>query len=254
MDPATTTSSCSEDAMRTNRSLLLLGALLVLGPAARQPANASASPPPSDICWRTANAALQAAQEELRAECSLALAKSAHMTNTHAREEFSRRRSRGCTTGSRGPRRSSRGASSCAAGEDGGKPGIVMPAHPLVGRSYRNEFLLGTAEDISTVLAFEQTVDTPFGTFGGCLLMVDQSPLDPLEVEFKNNLDPADGAARGHPNAGELRRSAGRAARRAGQRAGAPGRCAPPARGRDRAQRPRPGAGRRRAEVLEPVP
>jgi hypothetical protein len=88
MDPATTTSSCSEDAMRTNRSLLLLGALLVLGPAARQPASASASPPPSDICWRTANAALQAAQEELRAECSLALAKSAHMTNTHAREEF----------------------------------------------------------------------------------------------------------------------------------------------------------------------
>jgi len=76
-------------------------------------------------------------------------------------------------------------AGSWEAGVDGAKPGIVMKADPQVGETYRQEFLLGEAEDIGKVLAFNQEVMVPFGAFGGCLQTQDTSPLEPDALEHK---------------------------------------------------------------------
>src|SRR5262249_15447623 len=39
------------------------------------------------------------------------------------------------------------------AGRDGAKPGVVFPAAPTVGVTHRQEFLIGDAEDVSTVVS-----------------------------------------------------------------------------------------------------
>lgn len=71
------------------------------------------------------------------------------------------------------------------AGEDGGLPGIVMPAQPQVGTTYRQELLLTEAEDAGTVLAVDATVTIDLGTFTGCLMTADFTPLEPGVVEHK---------------------------------------------------------------------
>jgi len=71
------------------------------------------------------------------------------------------------------------------AGEDGAHPGIVMEAMPQVGDVYRQEFLLGEAEDAATVLALDQAVDVPYGSFDGCAQTGDFSPLEPGTLEHK---------------------------------------------------------------------
>ena len=54
------------------------------------------------------------------------------------------------------------------AGVDGAKPGIVMGADPEVGDFYRQEFLLGEAEDMGEVVSRgDETVTVPFGTYDG---------------------------------------------------------------------------------------
>jgi len=71
------------------------------------------------------------------------------------------------------------------AGEDGAKPGIVMKANPQVGDVYRQEFLLGEAEDAARVVALDQKVSVPAGNFDGCLETEDFTPLEPDNVEHK---------------------------------------------------------------------
>jgi hypothetical protein len=71
------------------------------------------------------------------------------------------------------------------AGVDGAKPRILMEAHPQVGDVYREEFLIGTAEDWSSVLALKQTVTVPAGTFTNCLETKDASTLEPGMPEHK---------------------------------------------------------------------
>jgi hypothetical protein len=71
------------------------------------------------------------------------------------------------------------------AGEDGGKAGIVMLAHPAPGNAYRQEFLLGEAEDVGLVLATDVSVKVPYGAFEGCLQTADFTPLEPGELEHK---------------------------------------------------------------------
>jgi len=72
------------------------------------------------------------------------------------------------------------------AGEEGAKPGIAMPAKPVVGTTYRMEFLLGVAEDVATTVALDQLVDIAYGSFQGCVRTLDVSPLDPNEISFKS--------------------------------------------------------------------
>jgi hypothetical protein len=71
------------------------------------------------------------------------------------------------------------------AGEDGAIPGIVMQATPVAGSFYRQEFFLDEAEDAAEVVALNQTVETAYGTFTGCVQTRDFTPLEPDANEFK---------------------------------------------------------------------
>jgi hypothetical protein len=72
------------------------------------------------------------------------------------------------------------------AGENGAKPGIVMKAAPQVGDVYRQEFLLGDAEDIAEILSLTGSATVPAAACSGdCLVTKDTSPLEPDLVENK---------------------------------------------------------------------
>lgn len=73
------------------------------------------------------------------------------------------------------------------AGVDGAQPGIAMPANPVAGMTYRQEYLAGVAEDKSAVatLGLEQ-VEVPFGFFDKDVLMTrDLVPTEPKVQELK---------------------------------------------------------------------
>jgi hypothetical protein len=71
------------------------------------------------------------------------------------------------------------------AGEDFAKPGIVMLAAPQAGRTYRQEFLLGEAEDAATVLSLDAPASVPYGSFPHCLQTADFTPIEPDALEHK---------------------------------------------------------------------
>lgn len=71
------------------------------------------------------------------------------------------------------------------AGVDGAKPGIIMKAEPKVGDEYRQEFALGTAEGAAKVVALDQNVKVPFGSFSNALKTLDFSGLEPDARENK---------------------------------------------------------------------
>jgi hypothetical protein len=73
------------------------------------------------------------------------------------------------------------------AGVDGAQPGIIMPAKPRAGLSYRQEYYKGHAEDKAAVLSLREQVEVPFGHFGaGRVLMTrDLNPLKPKILEYK---------------------------------------------------------------------
>jgi len=71
------------------------------------------------------------------------------------------------------------------AGVDGAQPGIVMQAAPTVGATYRQEWLVGEAEDAATVLADGVQVTIGIGTFDGCVQTADFTPIDPEALENK---------------------------------------------------------------------
>lgn len=70
------------------------------------------------------------------------------------------------------------------AGEGDNQPGIFMPAEPQVGDEFEQERARGVAEDRSKVVAVDQTVSTPAGTFSGCIKTEDFDPLGDV-TEFK---------------------------------------------------------------------
>jgi hypothetical protein len=71
------------------------------------------------------------------------------------------------------------------AGVDGAQAGIILPADPQVGMTYRQEYYAGQAEDAAEILSLDERVEVPFGTFDGCLQTRDFTPLDPDVVEEK---------------------------------------------------------------------
>ncbi len=71
------------------------------------------------------------------------------------------------------------------AGLDGAKPGIIMPANPKVGDSYRQEYYKGEAEDMGDIVAFGQKVAVPYGTFENCLKTRDWSKIEADQNEYK---------------------------------------------------------------------
>jgi hypothetical protein len=75
---------------------------------------------------------------------------------------------------------------SWTAGVDGAKPGIVMLADPMVGDVYRQEFLLGEAEDAAEVVDVAGTESVPGATCTGtCLVTRDFTPIEPDTEESK---------------------------------------------------------------------
>jgi hypothetical protein len=78
-------------------------------------------------------------------------------------------------------------AGSFEAGVDGAQPGIIMPAKPVAGLSYRQEYYAGQAEDKAAIVSLEEQVEVPFGHFrrGRVLMTRDVNPLKPKIQEFK---------------------------------------------------------------------
>jgi hypothetical protein len=74
---------------------------------------------------------------------------------------------------------------SLQAGVDGAQPGVVVPAHPEPGMSYREEYYAGQAEDAARVLAVDQKVEVPYGFFQGGLLTQNVTALEPKVAEQK---------------------------------------------------------------------
>jgi hypothetical protein len=73
------------------------------------------------------------------------------------------------------------------AGIDRAQPGVIMPARPKAGLSYRQEYYKGHAEDEARVLSLKEQVEVPFGHFpqGRVLMTSDLNPLKPKMLEYK---------------------------------------------------------------------
>jgi len=59
-----------------------------------------------------------------------------------------------------------------------GQPGIVMPAHPVPGPPFRQEYSADNAEDMGQVVAVGESMTVPFGSFTGCVQTKDWSLLE----------------------------------------------------------------------------
>ena len=51
---------------------------------------------------------------------------------------------------------------------DGAQPGVIMPANPVPGLEYRQEFYAGEAEDRAKVLSVDEQTEVPFRLFQRC--------------------------------------------------------------------------------------
>ena len=65
------------------------------------------------------------------------------------------------------------------AGVDGALPGIWIKSKQVVGDEYRQEYYKGEAEDMAKVIAIDETVKVPAGTFEHCTKVLEWTPLDP---------------------------------------------------------------------------
>ena len=71
------------------------------------------------------------------------------------------------------------------AGVEGAKPGIIMPAQPRTGRSYRQEYLKGEAEDEATIVKVDAKAFVPYGGFTAAVKTKDYTRLEPKLLEHK---------------------------------------------------------------------
>ena len=71
------------------------------------------------------------------------------------------------------------------AGVGGAEAGVIMPANPKVGMSYRQEYDAGNAEDNATVTSVDAKAKVPYGSFTGVLQTTDVNPLEKNFVERK---------------------------------------------------------------------
>jgi hypothetical protein len=70
-------------------------------------------------------------------------------------------------------------------GVDGALGGIIVPAHPRPGLTYREEYYKGHAEDGAEILSLNAVAKAPYGTFDHALQTRNFSPLEPNLVEEK---------------------------------------------------------------------
>jgi hypothetical protein len=70
-------------------------------------------------------------------------------------------------------------------GVAGAFAGIVVPADPQVGLTYRQEYYAGEADDAAAILSLDEQVEVPFGHFTDVVLTRDFTPLHPRVLEYK---------------------------------------------------------------------
>jgi len=70
-------------------------------------------------------------------------------------------------------------------GIDDAKPGTLIPAQPVVGVPYRQEYLPCEAEDFGEVIALSESVTVGATTYDNCLHTRDTTPLEPDVQEDK---------------------------------------------------------------------
>jgi len=71
------------------------------------------------------------------------------------------------------------------AGVDDALAGVIMPAVPMVGQAYRQEYYGGVAEDNGEVLALDGTADVPAGSYDELVQTADTSGIEPDVLEHK---------------------------------------------------------------------
>ena len=71
------------------------------------------------------------------------------------------------------------------AGVDGAEAGVIMPANPEVGMTYRQEYYKGEAEDEGKVLSLDEMAQAPAGLYSETLMTRDTNPLEPKVSEHK---------------------------------------------------------------------
>jgi hypothetical protein len=76
-------------------------------------------------------------------------------------------------------------AGSWQAGVRGAQPGVYMPAHPSLGRTFRQEWSAGNAEDQFKVIAKHVDARVPYGSFHDALRTQETTALEPGVVDNK---------------------------------------------------------------------
>jgi hypothetical protein len=77
-------------------------------------------------------------------------------------------------------------AGSFEAGVDGAQPGVIMPAEPEVGMTYRQEYYAGEAEDEGEILSTGEQAEVAAGHYEDVLVTKDTNPLEPKVLEYKH--------------------------------------------------------------------
>ena len=76
-------------------------------------------------------------------------------------------------------------AGSFEAGVDGAEPGVLMQAHPTIGREFRQEWKQGVAEDQFKAVGKHASRAVPYGTFHHLLRTSETDGLEPAVLEHK---------------------------------------------------------------------
>ena len=71
------------------------------------------------------------------------------------------------------------------AGVDGAQPGVFMQAHPQLGRTFRQEWFRGEAEDTFTVIDKSTPVTVPYRSFRHALRTAERTRLEPGVLDNK---------------------------------------------------------------------
>jgi hypothetical protein len=71
------------------------------------------------------------------------------------------------------------------AGVDGAQPGIIMPASPQVGMTYREEYYKGHAEDGASIIGTDALAVVPYGRFENGVQTRNFSGIEPDVIEEK---------------------------------------------------------------------
>src|SRR5579871_948401 len=87
-------------------------------------------------------------------------------------------------------------------GEKNARPGVMMPAHPKVGDTFHSENVPGVAVESDAVVAVDETVTVPSGTYKHCVKV--KESVEGEDPEYKYYA-PKVGVVREVPHGGDVR-------------------------------------------------